>query len=538
MLKTVNVHPMSLSLDRSGVVGYFQPIDERVQDKFSQRLAEELIQIVNDGDIDNSYADEVLWLSVVYIVIELTNIFYCRSLIEKSREKGLNIVREWRGENSLKKYDGLNTIITHIGGRHGRALTVHTTLRSMLRWVVGTLRRRDGFSRVPPLLMDKNSDVLCFGGDEAMVDHAKLSGKRLVLGTLEQWFGSFNPLAETSHAKEFRAFASRTSQVSHKIANEVGLGVQDMSEIAENSVFEVLSLVSNYFSHISGKGKMLPNELWLGSGGNLYNRTLARAAQKQGKRVVSFDHGSGSGWIDIPLVRLIDVDFCDNYLSFTEGQAAGIARLRRQSLKVTRATDPQIGVSPFPLFARPRLADERQKSSRPRAMYVPSIYEAGMTLVPPLIAEMPAIDFQVKLLCGLRDLGYDVVLKPHPECRVGVPNALLEVTGAQLEVRRFEEVCNESDVLLFDYLTTSAIRSAFFTKTSLVLIDHGRVPIQPEAMLELEERAAFFQVERDVENRPIFSNEHLEGVIQLASKRRESDRFLHNYFDPIDGFAS
>lgn len=530
LMKKIDIHPWNLDFDDLGVSDYYNPVDERLQDLFSYEAAGEIYSNLVKGNIDKNHSDEVLWLSAIYIVMEMTNSFYYGALIEASSKDGVQLTREVQAFDTFEKYYSDSSKECDFKRRYRNENKASSWLRSLARWIGSSFLKRDSFSRVPPKLMKKNRDILCFAGDAQMAAFAASRGKRLVLGTIEQWFGDLDWDIDPKLKQSFLSTAEQLSKSADSIANNLGYVLPNsLRKSLMQSIYDILEVVSCYLRHIERKSRYLPSELWLGSGGNIYNRTIARAAQKCGATTVSFDHGSGSGWVDLPLIRLIDVDFCDRYLCFTEAQASGIERLRRDGLFVAGGPKPSIEASPFPLFQKPNLTPKVERE-KPRAMYVPSLYENGRTFIPPLISEVAEVDFQFKLLKGLRDLGYDVVIKPHPECKIGIPPRLLEATGAVLENRPFEQVCDQADLLLFDYLTTSAIRSAFFTDLPLVLFDHGRTPIQKQAEGVLEQRAIIHRVDRDETNRPRINSEDLRGCIASAKLKSHGTRFRDTYF--------
>lgn len=488
-MKTIDIHPSNLEFDNLGVRDFYNPVDERLQDFFSYKVAGEIYSSLTKEDIEQKHSDEVLWLSAIYIVMEITNSFYYGALVESSSRDGVRLTREFQGVDIFEKYYTGSPRDSHFNRRYRNKAKNNGGLHSFARWIGSSFLKRDSLSRIPPSLMKPARDILCFAGDAQMAAFAASKGKRLVLGTIDQWFGDVDWHIDASLKQSFGGAAKRLVTSASSIAEDAGYmlpnGLQASMVL---SVCDILEVVSCFLRQVERKSRYLPNELWLGSGGNIYNRTIARVAQKGGATTVSFDHGSGSGWVDLPLVRLIDVDFCDQYLCFTEEQASGIERLRREDLFVAGMPKPSIEPSPFPLFQKPNLTPKANRE-KPRAMYVPSLYENGRTFIPPLISEIAEVDFQFKLLKNLSELGYEVVIKPHPECKIGIPPRLLEATGAKLEDRPFEQVCDQADLLLFDYLTTSAIRSAFFTELPLVLFDHGRTPVQKHAEGILEQRA-------------------------------------------------
>lgn len=529
-MKKIDIHPWNLDFDDCGVRDFYNPVDERLQDFFSYEVAGKVYSNLTKENIDHNHCDEVVWLSAIYIVMEMTNSFYYGALVEASSKDGVRLTRELQAFDTFEKYYSDFPKDSHFKLRYRNDNKTTSGLRSLARWLGSSVLKGDNFSRVPPKLMKPSQDILCFSGDAAMAAFAASKGKRLVLGAINQWFGGLDWGVDPKLRQSFQDTAEQFSMLAVSIANNLGCVLRSGLRISlMQSIYDILEVVSCYLRHVERKSRYLPNEIWLGSGGNVYNRMIARAAQKCGATTVSFDHGSGSGWVDLPLVRLIDVDFCDRYLCFTEEQASGIERLRRDGLFVAGAPKPSIEVSPFPLFQKPNLTPKVDRG-KPRAMYVPSLYENGRTFIPPLISEVAEVDFQFKLLKILRDLGYEVVVKPHPECKIGIPPKLLEATGAKIENRPFEQVCGQADLLLFDYLTTSAIRSAFFTDLPLVLFDHGRTPIQKQAESVLEQRAVIHRVDRDDTNRPIIELEDLRAGIASAKLKSHDTEFRDTYF--------
>ncbi|WP_339859773.1 hypothetical protein [Thalassospira alkalitolerans] len=528
-MKNIDIHPLEQSRGGFGVADFFFPVSEHKIDHFTSELAKDLTAYINCKGINASSSVEGLWLVLIYLVLDASNLYMHASVLENSASKNVD-VRWGRKQtgflNRLKQGEAADPVVLSSAQR---MFGKRNVVRDYLRWLYSA-SKRDGLSRVPPEFVNRE-DILCFAADYSMASYAAGKGKRLILGRFEQWIEPHSSQGVGTKIEK---------QVIDDVTDIICLSFVKFSCSVSDYLRTVIFAMSEYavstgvngLSSVMKKATKLPDEIWLGSCGAFPNRLLAYAASKEGKKASVYDHGSGSGWMNIPLIHLINIQFSHTYFMYTQAQVLGAKKILTSDLKVHGAVQTVFDVSPFRLFSKvpERKAGERKRTSKPIAMFVPSVYMHEKAIIPPLCPDITTIDFQLKLVTSLLSLGYEVVVKPHPECKIGVSHIISELRGVSISSEPFEKVMWSVDLLVFDYLATTALRSALYTDIPIVVMDHGRIPLLDEAAVKLQKRLYLVPVSRNTTNSSVFDRDVFSAAIEQSKCMRQNTEFVKSYF--------
>jgi hypothetical protein len=129
------------------------------------------------------------------------------------------------------------------------------------------------------------------------------------------------------------------------------------------------------------------------------------------------------------------------------------------------------------------------------------MYSGDAVHLIPFFSDVQMVDWQARLLSFLRDQGFAVSIKPHPESVHAVPAELAALADGRVLSGRFEDLDLADSILLFDYPQTTAFVRAVRSINPIVVIDFDRLGIRPEALPLFEARCALIRGSADADGR-------------------------------------
>mgnify|MGYP006195892725 CR=1 FL=1 len=139
------------------------------------------------------------------------------------------------------------------------------------------------------------------------------------------------------------------------------------------------------------------------------------------------------------------------------------------------------------------------------------------------------VDWQARLISKLREWGYEVYFKPHPESQTPPPAKFAEL-GAKIIQSRFEDVMDEADLFLFDYTHTSTFMPALQSNTPLMLIDFVGLTWYKDAYRLAQQRCAIIEGGFDEHNRVKVNWNMVKEGFGQAIEKCNNHEFYHTYF--------
>lgn len=528
-LRSFELHPSHIEIGPNGVSNFHLPIDESDADRFCETFMIQLVDALRSRDIDRDRTAEALWLALVWIVFECTSLFYLTRICRRYREAGYRAT--WGGPDSAIAKIGSGEAPS--GATLRMVLVTPNLSRIQSPWVrwLGSLNRRDGYSRRPPYLLERNRDALCLVGEPAARAMAESDGKRLVLGRYEHWIdfgtGWQSRLPEATNGDAIKDVIQIAEQTFLSAREPMPLHVRSYLQ----ECVEVLAGVAlKSLGDIESKARYLPLTFLSGSTASIHNRAIGRVVQKEGGTFTTFDHGVGGGWRNIPSATITVWDQPNRFVTFSQTHADGIKSVMNPDLRVC-GFDCDVVASPIPMIPQTRVETRKSnnRAGKKRIMYVSTLYFGERYYSPRMPLDFAELDFQVRLLSHLKTLGYDITIKHHPECVSGMRDDVAAFGDAVIETRRFEDIAGDADILLFDCPSSTTFRSAVCTDIPIVVVDHGLVPIIDHALSLIEQRAAIVRTRRGENNRIDLDWSDLDHAIVEAPELR-SPAFANLYF--------
>ena len=244
----------------------------------------------------------------------------------------------------------------------------------------------------------------------------------------------------------------------------------------------------------------LPREIWLGSADRMPARVIAVAARKRGGRATGFDHGGGLFMGESRAgIFLKELAAVDRVVVATEE----FARLGQRALsalppKMMREVLPAEG---DPTYRRIRTAGPARTSMR-RVLYLPSTLRGFRTLVPPLLPDVVALDWHIRLAQMLSQLPVELAVRPHPESLLPGLRHPSAQAFTPLVDEPFHRVVDIVDGFVFEYPNSTAFWEALCTDRPVVWIDLGTGNLSAETRAIVARRCQIVAGYFDDRNRP------------------------------------
>lgn len=276
----------------------------------------------------------------------------------------------------------------------------------------------------------------------------------------------------------------------------------------------------------------LPTRLWTGTGGQIWDLMLRSAVIKKGGHVTGFDHGGGTAHVSIPLVGFIELWACHEFITFNARQALDIQaaapnwpcldHMRPIVKSVSdKSRPPEIFIKPPFLGLTPKIK---------KVFVLSTLYDQDRGRSFAFYPDLAYVDWQARLLGKLKDWGYDVYFKPHPESRSAPHVDFHDVIDAHIVYDKFEDILHEADLFIIDYTYTSILIPAFLTNIPIILIDFDNLPWHKNAYKLIQKRAALIECEFDQKNRISLDWNHLKSAIDISIEKCNNHEYARAYY--------
>ena len=179
------------------------------------------------------------------------------------------------------------------------------------------------------------------------------------------------------------------------------------------STLILLNVTTLLLQQLKKKAGWLPDNIWLTSTGSIFSRLMAYMARQHDVHCVIHDHGCGSGFMDLRLVKDLELSLGDEMLTFSDMQAKGAVSLQVRHVDKRVVRLPNIVKSPYNLFEKNFYsATSIAGGKEMNVIYAPSIYDGDRYRSPPLLNDAVALTIS-RLLYSLSRMGHRVNAKAH-----------------------------------------------------------------------------------------------------------------------------
>jgi hypothetical protein len=390
----------------------------------------------------------------------------------------------------------------------------------------------DGIKRIPISRVDFAQDVVTISVGGLISKAARRTPQRVVYLPLGTWFG---PVAEpaTLNADSMRLVEAWIDDCRDAMT-AIGESLPGhLLDYLQHWLSRFLRIAQAHWEHLLKQPNLLPRQLWIGAGSRPLIRLLSHAVRSEGGRVTGHDHATGHGHIRSELKTLVDFWTCDTFVTFTHEGRRTLAETARNDL-ILDGRVPEI----IPLPAQGRNSsglEKRAVRSQPfrigrHIMYVAGVYRLDRPVFMTRPFSLALLDWQARLLGNLRQSGYEVTLKAHPDSLFPPPSFFR--TSAHVEALRFEQVADRADLFLFDNPLSTTFGHALKLSKPVVLIDFGLAQFTERGRELLARRCAIVAGRTDANNRWMVDWDALHEAIRQAPQRTDFE-FVGAYLDAV-----
>ncbi len=276
----------------------------------------------------------------------------------------------------------------------------------------------------------------------------------------------------------------------------------------------------------------------VGAAPKVLGRTLARLYRAHGAQVVRCAHGGERAFYDDDHWGLSEFPFCDTYMTHGRGEAEAIARRYAEGRMIgvhpNAPTCTALGSSRHASIyrqAHENQANRKSRNGRPRVMLAASSFLGeGASHVPAIKpADIHLADLQISLMRSLRELGCDVLFKPHPKTMIQAPE-LFAGSFDELVTGPFDPAHHDVDAYVFDY-AGSAFFDALASARGVILVDTGVRPFDLTTFDDLSARCTIVATEIDDAHRFRVESDALRDAVESATAVSQcAESFADRYF--------
>jgi len=499
-------------VDEGGVKDFFWPVSyaEKVamRDTFFRKL---VVVAKGQGDDD----EDAALLSIVfnYFALEAMKLYQIYVLTKRMAQCNRSVVWPERWPVTLAMIEKQTlpqpSMLQHLreGPERVTRWSMPFSRRELRHKIQASLRWNDGGIKGWVMTFFKKDVATILVPNETLYHYGDFVTQPMRLSFVTDWFG---PL----HRVQFEQTASRESVICGAIeAVQAGFEAggeslpDHLAQYCRDYLVQAMGSIDAHLQKLLRRPKRLPKKLWTGTGGIIWARILRHAVRRTGGEVTGFAHGwGGAGCWEAIAVTLTEFESCDCFVTYTEQHAKALEEGVVKDLLIPPTppkviAPPSLCETPFKILQKRYAQPTSPPAKLKKVMYPSTVFDGER---PRMILNFPdivAIDWQSRFLAYLKQWGYEVIQKHHPESPVPPPIEFERRFQAKLSTEIFEDVLDSADVLIFDYSRSTSFGSALVSSKPVVLIDFGFSDWMPEARQMLAKRCRIVSGWFDKDNR-------------------------------------
>ncbi len=335
------------------------------------------------------------------------------------------------------------------------------------------------------------NDVLAIDPPNLAIRHAKGANKLLRYSAFDEWFGPVSKDVITQETVELYG----VQRVLDIVKGGFIANGYEMPSEAVTYLLTWINHANNFVNYHLHKGNDLLNKIrgdvWFGCGGSsIWHVMMIEKLRRKGIKVVTHDHGSGNSHHEQTPVHWVEFMHTDHFVTFNEinernrSDQFNSDLIFGQPSPLIQCLDSVLGNKSLDLA--PKIIKTSKKIKK--IMYVGTAYHGEGARLRPIFHDMTYFDWQVKLLAHLRKTNIDVIYKPHPEGATRVPSGFAESFGFRSITKRFEEIDENIDAYVIDFLFSSTTPAVLKTDKPVFFINLGFPELIPDALDLIKKR--------------------------------------------------
>lgn len=522
--------------DERGIKKFFWPISYADILAMRNCLLAALVPFIHTSVTADVRYGKILQLTAGQFVTEIMAIYQGHILCRECKAAGHSLhvppqYRYWKAIDEETMPPQSPFLMSLAAGVPHTSNQIKTILRK-LRWDFAL----NGLTPQIALPFNAKHQIMTLTNAVLIHQHAHSISDVVRLSLREDWFP---PLAKQQH-EGFDYTSLPTEQINFidsllDIVNSgfvtTGEGMPEyIAQYIRHWLIKVIDTVGSHFNNLLDRPHQIPHRLWTGTSSSIWATLLRSATRHFGGHVTRHDHGNGLAHLDAQYQQLITFNECDEFVTYNDAQATATELTINPSL-ILQTQRPRIASAQN--FKRPAAKSVLQppKSSSGlihSVMYPATIYDGDRMHLVPLLADVVALDWQVRLFSHLASWNIQVVHKPHPGGQNFAPAQFAEGFGHSTLFEPFEQVKDQADAYIFDIPQSTTFSIALATNKPVILIDLGFFDWVADARELMEKRCRVVRGWFDAENRVQVDWDQLHAVLTVQQTEHDTS-FVKKY---------
>lgn len=240
-----------------------------------------------------------------------------------------------------------------------------------------------------------------------------------------------------------------------------------------------------YLYRFNKNPNMIPNIFLSGSMGMLLNGIIGLSVKNNGGKVINFDHGYSCNIWSNSTTALVETQISHEFYTFSPYSAKAVKN--NISHYCFSNTPPQI------YYYQPKekhsvIVNKKTNNKEKTIMFVQALFIGDQGELDPIMPDVVAADWQVRLFHHIRSLGYNIILKPHPLSGTQLPDKVIKDLNIHIVDEPFEKICMEADILMFDYALSTTFHLGMLTNKPMIYFHFSDSSYPEKLQTDLDKR--------------------------------------------------
>jgi hypothetical protein len=271
-------------------------------------------------------------------------------------------------------------------------------------------------------------------------------------------------------------------------------------------------------------------KLFAGTGANYYTRMLGRVMKDKGGELHCFEHGEGRFWYNNSEMAYTEFGIADHYYTFSpKAREALTDYCSESSLLIGHKTihASQQGITLFGGVKR-NLSSLNIRCASQRIMYVSNAFRGNKVNCEIRIHDTVYLEWQNYLFNLLKEIGYEVYVKYHPES-ILTNKKFMPFGNVNYLDGNFNTYLDFDGTFLFDFPMTTAFREALLSSNPVLLVYSGHPVINAKMLEVLTSRISVVRSFYDDQNRLRVSKELMKQNLDSCGDGKTKEKIFEYY---------
>lgn len=481
-IDVLECHVPNMVVSKEGLKNYYWPISNQERRGFSMALVEAYADLVKRVDKENQVEALPYKFFGIHFLTQVVAVFQGDLLRERTRadNKTVHVPDNWAYWPYLlqEREPSEPGIIKKLMAQPENTSLIRKVLKpgafkkakKLLQFKKKGIQI-DGLLIKPITTNVLKDDVIATERISLIIDHAAAVDKDVVFCRSNRWFSSI------SEEELNAAIAGNNKNIEAEIMEMVSRCYSAFDiDLKAHSYRFILNLLQKgtalcrvHYERLIDKPETLPKEVWSGTTGQLWNTMLRVAVQNTGGKAVGHDHGSGTAFVEYPLMGTIEFWGCDEFVTFNKNHAEAMAATLKGYPVYDDRPPKMISLPSYPSYSGMKIFQRREEVKN--IFVMATLFDNDRGRTGPGNVNNFLVDWQARLLSRLSDAGYNVTMKIHPENKVPLPEGFAEKMGVKVTSEPFGKIMDQADLVIFDCIYTTAFSDCLATNLPILVFD-------------------------------------------------------------------